>query len=309
MIDRLGELSSGGGNRGSQPIPSSNLKTPLLDKSDPKDRDVVRTDPEIALFLRPYEPIKKDMETIRANTDAIQQLTERDSKSNDAERRVIMEELNGIMSQTSTVAKRIKQSLSEIKRQNEEYERSNPTSTKNRIRSGFWETHIRRFRDDMNDYNQVSFEFKQSLQARTRRQLKILDSENQLSEEAIDKIVEQGEAEQAIKKLSGGQVADVVRDVALRHEEIQRLEKQVLEVYELFKDLALLVDTQQESLDIIEKRVGSAKAHVTEAQAQLEIAESYQKKSRKKQCCLIIILLAVLVAILAPTLYSTLKTS
>ncbi len=32
-----------------------------------------------------------------------------------------------------------------------------------------------------------------------------------------------------------------------------RLEQQVVEVYELFKDLATLVDLQQESLDVIEQ--------------------------------------------------------
>jgi len=308
MINRLGELNSI--NPPPATAAATNLKTPLLDKNDTKpDPEPIRSDPEISAFLRPYEPIKIDMEKIRSNTDAIQRLNERESKATDAERRAIMSELDGIMNQTTTIAKGIKAALGAIKKQNEEYESKNPSSAKNRIRAGFIETHTRRFRQDMNEYNSVSFEFKQSLQTRTRRQLKILDSDNKLSEEAIDKIVEEGKAEQVIKKLSGGEVQDVVRDIEMRHEEIQRLERQVLEVYELFKDLALLVDTQQESLDLIEKRVGDAKAHVMEAEGELEIAEGYQRKSRKKQCCFIVILLAVLVAILAPTLYATLKTS
>jgi t-SNARE complex subunit (syntaxin) len=308
MINRLGELNSASG---SPPANNSNLKTPLLDKNEQRtEPDVVRRDPEIADALRPYEPIKADMERIRSNTDAIQRLNERESKATDVERRGIMSELDGIMSQTTNTAKGIKKALGEIKVQNEEFEKKNPGSAKNRIRSGFLETHTRRFRQDMNEYNTVSFEFKQSLQTRTKRQLKILDSENKLSEEAIDKIVEEGQAQQVIKKLSGGEgVQDVVRDIELRHEEILRLEKQVLEVYELFKDLSLLVETQQESLDIIEKRVATAKDHVDQASSELEIAEGYQRKSRKKQCCLIIILLAVLIAILAPTLAATLGKS
>jgi len=303
MINRLGEL-----NTPSASV-NTNLKTPLLDKNDKKE-ETFRGDPEISTFLRPYEPIKADMEKIRSNTDAIQRLNERESKATDAERRVIMAELDGIMAQTTAAAKRVKQALSEIKRQDDEYVRRNPSSAKNRIRTGFFETHTRRFRQDMNEYNQVSFEFKQSLQARTKRQLKILDSDNSLSDEAIEKIVEEGQAQQVFKKLSGGEgVQDVLRDIELRHEEILRLEKQVLEVYELFKDLSLLVETQQESLDIIEKRVATAKDHVSQAEGELEIAEEYQRKSRKKQCCLIVIVLAVLVAILAPTLYATLGKS
>jgi t-SNARE complex subunit (syntaxin) len=307
MLNRLGELNA----INPPPSTNSNLKTPLLDKNETRpEADPVRRDPEIAAALQPYEPIKVDMETIRFNTDAIQRLNDRESKATDAERRGIMTELDGIMTHTTNTAKGIKKALSEVKMQNQEYEKKNPGSAKNRIRSGFFETHTRRFKQDMNEYNQVSFEFKQSLQTRTRRQLKILDSDSKLSDEAIDKIVEEGQAQQVIQKLSGGEgVQDVVRDIEMRHEEILRLEKQVLEVYELFKDLSLLVETQQESLDIIEKRVGSAKDHVTEAAGELEIAEEYQRKSRKKTCCLIVILLAVLVAILAPTLYATLGTS
>jgi len=267
----------------------------------------VRSDPEISAFLKPYEPIKVQMEKIRSNTDAIQGLNEREGKATDSERRGIMAELDGIMNQTTSIAKGIKQQLSAIKQQNEEYERKNPNSAKGRIRLGILETHTRRFRQDMTEYNQVSFEFKQSLQTRTRRQLKILDSDNKLSEEAIDKIVEEGSADQVIKKLSGGEVTDVLRDIELRHEEIQRLERQVLEVYELFKDLALLVDTQQESLDLIEKRVGTAKEHVMQAESELGIAEDYQRKSRKKQCCLLILLLSALVAVIATTLSLTIK--
>jgi len=306
MINRLGELNS---INQPTPVAATTLKTPLLDKNDTKaDPDAVRSDPEISAFLRPYEPVKANMEKIRSNTDAIQRLNERESKATDAERRVIMSELDTIMNQTTNIAKGVKKALSEIKLQDQEYEKKNPNSAKNRIRSGFLETHTRRFRQDMTEYNQVSFEFKQSLQTRTRRQLKILDADNKLSDETIDQIVEEGKAEEVIKKLSGGE-ADVLRDIEMRHEEILRLEKQVLEVYELFKDLALLVDTQQESLDVIEKRVGTAKAHVMEAESELQIAEGYQRKSRKKQCCLIVILLAVLVAILAPTLYAALGSS
>jgi len=298
MINRLGELASASVSETTGP--STNLKTPLLDKNDMKaDIEVtVRNDPEISAFLRPYEPIKVQMEKIRSNTDAIVGLNEREGKATDAERRGIMSELDVIMTQTTSIAKGIKQQLSVIKQQNEDYEKKNPNSAaKTRIRQGILETHTRRFRQDMNEYNQMSFEFKQSLQTRTRRQLKILDADNKLSDEAIDKLVEEGSADQVIKKLSGGDATDVLRDIELRHTEIQRLEQQVLEVYELFKDLALLVDTQQESLDIIEKRVGSAKEHVIVAESELEIAEDYQRSSRKKQCCLLVILVVVLAVI------------
>jgi len=102
---------------------------------------------------------------------------------------------------------------------------------------------------------------------------------------------------------------DVVRDIEDRHLDILKLERQVLEVYELFKDLATLVDIQQESLDVIENRVAKAKDYVEKGEKELAQAETYQKRSRKKTCCLLIILLIVLIVIIAPVLSTQLSKS
>jgi len=154
----------------------------------------------------------------------------------------------------------------------------------------------------------ASHEFKQSLQERIRRQLKIVDSK--ISDEEVEKIVASGQADGVIKQvLISENLQDVVRDIEDRHLDILKLERQVLEVYELFKDLATLVEIQQESLDVIENRIGKAKDYVERAEGQLAEAEVYQKKTRKKQCCLIILLLAILIAILGPVLGTQLKKS
>ena len=55
---------------------------------------------------------------------------------------------------------------------------------------------------------------------------------------------------------------------------------QVLEIYELFRDLATLVDLQQESLDVIENRIIKAKNYTEKAEVELNEAEEYQKKAR-----------------------------
>src|SRR4051794_535399 len=52
---------------------------------------------------------------------------------------------------------------------------------------------------------------------------------------------------------------NVVAVIEERHLDILKLEHQVLEIYELFRDLATLVDLQQESLDVIENRIMKAK--------------------------------------------------
>ena len=159
----------------------------------------------------------------------------------------------------------------------------------------------------MNDYNAASQEFKQNLQERTRRQLKIVDSN--ISDDEIEKIVSSGHANSFIKDFLTENVKDVVRDIEERHHDIIKLENQVTEVFELFKDLATLVEIQQESLDVIENRITNAKAYTATAETELKSAENYQKKARSKQCCLLICLLVVVVVMLLAIILPNLNKS
>jgi t-SNARE complex subunit (syntaxin) len=137
--------------------------------------------------------------------------------------------------------------------------------------------------------------------ARTRREIKIVDST--LSDSAIDSIIESGKAQDVIKEaLISDNLKNVVAVIEERHLDILKLEHQVLEIYELFRDLATLVDLQQESLDVIENRILKAKNYTEKAEVELQEAEEYQKKARQRRCCLLFIVLGVLVAILLPSI-------
>lgn len=291
MVDRLGELSS------------KTDDEPMVEKKGSSGNQ------EIADHMKLYEPIKQGLELIRANVDKIGALKDKEKTiANEKARKEIMDSLDHIMSETTKTGREIKNALDAIKVQDAAYAKQNKDSAKNQMRVNLYQTHIRRFHQDMNEYNAASHEFKQSLQERTRRQLKIVDSK--ISDEEVEKIVASGQADGVIKQvLISENLQDVVRDIEDRHLDILKLERQVLEVYELFKDLATLVEIQQESLDVIENRIGKAKDYVGKAETELNEAEVYQKKTRKKQCCLIILLLAILIAILAPVLGTQLSKS
>lgn len=291
MVDRLGELGS------------KTDDEPMVDKKGSSGNQ------EIADHMKLYEPIKRGLEIIRGNVDKIGALKDKEKTvATEKARKEIMDALDHIMTETTKTGREIKHALDAIKVQDAAYAKQNKDSAKNQMRVNLYQTHIRRFHQDMNEYNAASHEFKQSLQERTRRQLKIVD--NKISDEDVEKIVASGQAEGVIKQvLISENLQDVVRDIEDRHLDILKLERQVLEVYELFKDLATLVDIQQESLDVIENRIGKAKDYVEKAEGQLAEAEVYQKRTRKKQCCLLILLLAILIAILAPVLGTQLSKS
>jgi len=88
-----------------------------------------------------------------------------------------------------------------------------------------------------------------------------------------------------------------VDELELRKKDIQQLERDVLEVRELFADLNRLVHEQQANIDIIDNHVTVAKTNVEKGHTELESASYYQSQARKKKCCILVILLAVILFI------------
>lgn len=83
-----------------------------------------------------------------------------------------------------------------------------------------------------------------------------------------------------------------------RERSIRQLESDILDVNTIFKDLATMIHEQGEVVDTIEHYVESAHMRVREGTEQLQQAERYKNKSRKKKVILAIILIIVLAIII-----------
>lgn len=79
-----------------------------------------------------------------------------------------------------------------------------------------------------------------------------------------------------------------------RETAIRQLEADILDVNQIFKDLAMMIHDQGDLIDSIEANVESSEVHVERATDQLQRAAYYQKKSRKKMCILVLVLSVIL---------------
>ncbi|XP_069127996.1 syntaxin-7-like isoform X2 [Argopecten irradians] len=96
------------------------------------------------------------------------------------------------------------------------------------------------------------------------------------------------------------QILQMEEDVDLemlqeREDSIKKLERDIVDVNQIFKDLGMLVHEQGEMLDSIEANVESAQIRVEEGTQQLSKARDYQHKSRRKKCIILIIVLVVVI--------------
>ncbi|XP_066394930.1 syntaxin-132-like [Miscanthus floridulus] len=120
------------------------------------------------------------------------------------------------------------------------------------------------------------------------------------SEEVIDRPIETGSSEQiferAIQGTGRGQNLATVEEIRERHDAVMEIEKRLLELQQIFADMAALVDAQGEVVDNIENQVQNAVNHVVTGTEALREAKSYQKKSRK--CMMIAIIILLVIAII-----------
>ncbi|MEE6523538.1 hypothetical protein FKM82_022490, partial [Ascaphus truei] len=80
----------------------------------------------------------------------------------------------------------------------------------------------------------------------------------------------------------------------------------ILDVNQIFKDLAVMIHDQGEMIDSIEANVESAEVHVERGTEQLQSASYYQKKSRKK-ICILMLALAIAAGILGIIIWISVK--
>ncbi|KAG1326329.1 syntaxin-132 [Cocos nucifera] len=121
-------------------------------------------------------------------------------------------------------------------------------------------------------------------------------------EETIDRLIETGNSEQifqrAIQEQGRGQVLDTLAEIQERHDTVKEIEKKLLDLQQIFLDMAVLVEAQGDILDNIESQVSSAVDHVQSGATALQRTKKLQKNSRKWMCIAILILLIIVVIII-----------
>eukprot|EP01126_Amoeba_proteus_P035099 TRINITY_DN3527_c0_g3_i2.p1 TRINITY_DN3527_c0_g3~~TRINITY_DN3527_c0_g3_i2.p1 ORF type:complete len:295 (-),score=70.44 TRINITY_DN3527_c0_g3_i2:120-1004(-) len=105
---------------------------------------------------------------------------------------------------------------------------------------------------------------------------------------------QQHQQQQYLKIESEREFQDTI--IRERDEEIKIIQAQMIEVNDIFKDLAKLVDEQSELVDNIETNISIASTNVTEATKDLVKADEHSNTARKR-LCIFAVVIAILVVV------------
>ncbi|GFP95884.1 syntaxin-related protein knolle [Phtheirospermum japonicum] len=130
-------------------------------------------------------------------------------------------------------------------------------------------------------------------------------------EETIEKIISTGDGNggdeflsKAIQEHGRGKVLETVVEIQDRHDAAKEIEKSLLELHQIFLDMAVMVEAQGEQMDDIEHHVINAAHYVNDGTKNLKIAKKHQKSSRRCMCIGIVLLLVLILVVVIPIVTS-----
>jgi t-SNARE complex subunit (syntaxin) len=196
------------------------------------------------------------------------------------------------------LSKRIHAKLKETKRQMES-ETGQVRDTANfRIKKAQYTAIIRRFRDVMEEYNQMQDEYRDRSKDRIQRQLKYAGKE--VSQDEMDEMLESENTQIFTQNImvQTAQRRQALGEVEARHREILRLEADIRELHDMFYDMALLVEEQGELIDVIERNVETAAVYIYKGRGEMKQAAIYNTSARKKRICICCCVMGVSLALI-----------
>uniref|UniRef100_A0A2N9ECJ6 t-SNARE coiled-coil homology domain-containing protein n=1 Tax=Fagus sylvatica TaxID=28930 RepID=A0A2N9ECJ6_FAGSY len=242
-------------------------------------------------FFEEVENVKEDMRQVEKLYRELQEANEESKVVHNAK---TMKQLRARMdSDVGQVLKRVKV----IKGKLEGLERSNaaqrnlpgcgPGSSADRTRTSVVGGLGKKLKDMMDDFQglrgRMTAEYKETVE---RRYFTITGEK--ANEETIENLISSGESEsfllKAIQEQGRGQILDTISEIQERHDAVKEIERNLIELHQVFLDMAALVESQGHQLNDIESHVAHANSFVRRGTEQLQEAREQQKSSRKWAC-------------------------
>ncbi|KAL5730057.1 hypothetical protein ACHQM5_002930 [Ranunculus cassubicifolius] len=260
-------------------------------------------------FFQDVENVKEDMQTVVNLYKKLQQSNEETKTAHSAKTmKALRSRMDGDVEQVLKRVKIIKGKLEALDKSNiaaRKLPGCGPGSSADRTRTSVVGGLGKKLKDMMDDFQgfraKMSAEYKETVE---RRYFTITGEK--ADEQTIENLIESGESEnfvqKAIQEQGRGQIMDTISEIQERHDAIKEIEKNLLELHQVFLDMAALVEAQGQQLNDIESHVMHASSFVRRGTEQLTAAREDQKSSRKWTCIAILLGAILIVLISIPLL-------
>lgn len=174
-----------------------------------------------------------------------------------------------------------------------------PSDIQKKIQSNIHSVLFKKFYDLVQTYQEKQLKAKKKFNERISRQVKLVNP--LATDEEIAEVISSGSANVFSDYILHSKAKDALVYVESKHREILLLEQSIRELHQLFVDMALLVDAQEEMLDVIQVNITNVAVSTKTATTEIKQANTHQRKSRKNffilACIGVVVILFVIIMI------------
>ncbi|PSS16164.1 Syntaxin-132 like [Actinidia chinensis var. chinensis] len=257
------------------------------------------------------ETFNKQMQDVEKQVDKVSELLKKLKDANEESKSVtkasamkaIKKRMEKDVDEVGKIARTVKAKLEAINKDNLA-NRQKPGCGKgtgvDRSRTNMTNSVTKKFRDLMIEFQTLRQRIQDEYREVVERRV-ITVTGTRPDEETIDHLIETGNSEQifqkAMQEMGRGQVMNTLEEIQERHDAVKELEKKLLDLHQIYLDMAVLVEAQGDILDNIESQVSNAVDHVQSGTTALQNAKKLQRNSRKWMCIAMIILLIIVAVV------------
>ncbi|XP_076917423.1 syntaxin-132-like isoform X1 [Bidens hawaiensis] len=258
------------------------------------------------------ESFNKQIQDIEKQVDKLSSLLKKLKDSNEESKSVtkassmkaIRKRMEKDVDEVGKIARGIKSKIETVNKENftnRQKPGCGPGTGVDRSRTNMTNALTKRFRDIMTEFQtlrrKIDDEYREVVERRV-----ITVTGTRPDEETINNLIETGNSEQifqnAMKEMGRGQVQNTLEEIQERHDAVREIEKKLLELHQIYLDMAVLIEAQGDLLDNIESQVTNTVDHVQSGTSALQTAKKLQIKSRKCMCIAVILLLVIIAIVL-----------
>ncbi|GJT95851.1 syntaxin-124-like protein [Tanacetum coccineum] len=266
---------------------------------------VVKETVDLDNFFQDVEKVKDDMLVVEKIYKKLQDANEESKMLQNANKiKQLRSKMDSDFTQLLKIVKVIKGKLEALDKSNVENRKipgCGPGSSADRTRTSVVSGLGKKLKIMMDDFQelraQINDEYKETI---GRRYFTITGEK--ANDELIDDLISSGKSEdflqKAIQEQGRGQIMDTISEIQERHDAILDIEKSLIELHQIFLDMAVLVDAQGQQLNDIESHVAHASSFVRLGTEQVVQAKELQKSSRKCTCIAIGLSLVIILFII-----------
>ncbi|KAJ4733501.1 Syntaxin [Rhynchospora pubera] len=260
-------------------------------------------------FFEEVESVKEDLRSLEQLFRRLSQTNEETKTAHNAKTvKELRSRMDADIGQVLRKAKGVKAKLEALDRSNAANRKlpgCGPGSSADRTRTSVVSGLGKKLKDLMDDFQGLRTRMADEYKETVGRRYYTITGEKP-DEQTIENLISSGESEtflqKAIQEQGRGQIIDTISEIQERHDAVKEIEKSLLDLHQVFLDMAALVEAQGQQLNDIQSHVAHASSFVKRGTVELESAREYQKSNRKWACIAVIGVAVIILILLFPIL-------